>query len=245
MILCERGIRTFETATRNTLDLSAVPVLRERTHLPVFVDPSHAAGERELVPPMARAAKAVGAQGIMVEIHPDPGSRCRTARRPSRSPSSRRSCAAWRRPPRTGSLERARLRGDEDQLTEEDLFQTNELSRPASSRLVHKAQQQAEKGELAAAVKTLQRAVDLDPHPAGPRDAGRAVGEAQPTGAGHHPVAAAVTLDVKGGAAAALAHVFMRLRREPEAHAMATLALQRRPGDRQALEVLEATREDD
>ena len=72
VILCERGIRTFETATRNTLDLSAIPVLRERTHLPVFVDPSHAAGERALVPPMARGAKAVGAQGIMVEIHPDP-----------------------------------------------------------------------------------------------------------------------------------------------------------------------------
>jgi len=72
VILCERGIRTFETATRNTLDLSAIPVLRQRTHLPVFVDPSHAAGERALVPPMARGAKAVGAQGIMVEIHPDP-----------------------------------------------------------------------------------------------------------------------------------------------------------------------------
>jgi chorismate mutase/prephenate dehydratase len=72
VILCERGIRTFETATRNTLDLSAIPVLRERTHLPIFVDPSHAAGERALVPPMAKGAKAVGAQGIMVEIHPDP-----------------------------------------------------------------------------------------------------------------------------------------------------------------------------
>jgi chorismate mutase / prephenate dehydratase len=72
VILCERGIRTFETATRNTLDLSAIPVLRERTHLPVFVDPSHAAGERALVPPMAKGAKAVGAQGIMVEIHPNP-----------------------------------------------------------------------------------------------------------------------------------------------------------------------------
>jgi chorismate mutase/prephenate dehydratase len=72
VILCERGIRTFETATRNTLDLSAVPVLRERTHLPVIVDPSHAAGRRELVAPLVRAALAVGAHGVMIEIHPDP-----------------------------------------------------------------------------------------------------------------------------------------------------------------------------
>ena len=72
VILCERGIRTFETATRNTLDLSAVPVLRERTHLPVIIDPSHAAGRREWVAPLARAARAVGAHGIMIEIHPEP-----------------------------------------------------------------------------------------------------------------------------------------------------------------------------
>jgi len=72
VILCERGIRTFETATRNTLDISAVPVLKRETHLPVLVDPSHAAGERALVPALAKAAKAVGAHGIMVEIHPDP-----------------------------------------------------------------------------------------------------------------------------------------------------------------------------
>jgi chorismate mutase/prephenate dehydratase len=72
VILCERGIRTFETATRNTLDLSAVPVLRERTHLPVIVDPSHAAGRRELVPPLVRAARAVGANGVMFEFHPNP-----------------------------------------------------------------------------------------------------------------------------------------------------------------------------
>lgn len=72
VILCERGIRTFETSTRNTLDLSAVPVLRSRTHLPIVVDPSHAAGTRDLVPPMALAAQAIGAHGIMVEIHPDP-----------------------------------------------------------------------------------------------------------------------------------------------------------------------------
>ncbi|MEE8497355.1 MAG: bifunctional 3-deoxy-7-phosphoheptulonate synthase/chorismate mutase [Acidimicrobiia bacterium] len=74
VFLCERGIRTFETSTRNTLDLSAVPVLMQRTHLPVIVDPSHAAGERSLVAPLAHAAAAVGAHGIMVEIHPDPDS---------------------------------------------------------------------------------------------------------------------------------------------------------------------------
>ncbi len=72
VILCERGIRTFERSTRNTLDLSAVPVLKSRSHLPVVVDPSHAAGVRDLVPPMALASQAIGADGIMVEIHPDP-----------------------------------------------------------------------------------------------------------------------------------------------------------------------------
>jgi 3-deoxy-7-phosphoheptulonate synthase len=72
IILCERGIRTFETATRNTLDLAAVPVLRERTHLPVIVDPSHAAGRRELVPALATAAVAAGADGLIIEVHPDP-----------------------------------------------------------------------------------------------------------------------------------------------------------------------------
>jgi 3-deoxy-7-phosphoheptulonate synthase len=72
VVLCERGIRTFETATRNTLDLSAIPVIRERTHLPVVVDPSHAVGVRRWVPPLAKAALAVGAHGVMVEIHPDP-----------------------------------------------------------------------------------------------------------------------------------------------------------------------------
>ena len=72
VFLCERGIRTFETATRNTLDLGAIPVLRELTHLPVICDPSHAAGRRDLVPPLVRAAGAIGAQGIMVEIHPKP-----------------------------------------------------------------------------------------------------------------------------------------------------------------------------
>ncbi len=72
IILCERGIRTFETATRNTLDISAVPVLKELTHLPVIVDPSHAAGYAKYVLPLARAAVAVGAHGIIVEIHPEP-----------------------------------------------------------------------------------------------------------------------------------------------------------------------------
>jgi chorismate mutase/prephenate dehydratase len=72
VLLCERGIRTFETATRNTLDLSAVPVVLERSHLPIIVDPSHAVGVRNLIPPMARAGLASGAHGIMVEIHPDP-----------------------------------------------------------------------------------------------------------------------------------------------------------------------------
>jgi 3-deoxy-7-phosphoheptulonate synthase len=72
IILCERGIRTFETATRNTLDLAGMAVAREATHLPVIVDPSHATGVRELVGPMSRAAVAAGADGIMVEIHPHP-----------------------------------------------------------------------------------------------------------------------------------------------------------------------------
>ncbi len=72
IILCERGIRTFERATRNTLDLSVVPLIREMSHLPIVVDPSHATGKRNLVGPMSRAAIVVGAHGIMVEVHPDP-----------------------------------------------------------------------------------------------------------------------------------------------------------------------------
>ena len=72
VILCERGIRTFETATRNTLDIAAVPVLKQETHLPVIVDPSHAAGRSDLVPALAAAAVAVGADGLIVEVHPDP-----------------------------------------------------------------------------------------------------------------------------------------------------------------------------
>jgi 3-deoxy-7-phosphoheptulonate synthase len=72
VILCERGIRTFETATRNTLDVSAVPVLKAETHLPVIVDPSHAGGHAALVTPLARAAVAAGADGLIVEAHPNP-----------------------------------------------------------------------------------------------------------------------------------------------------------------------------
>jgi 3-deoxy-7-phosphoheptulonate synthase len=72
VILCERGIRTFETATRNTCDISAIPVLNEMTHLPVVLDPSHAAGKRSLVPALARAGVAAGADGLIVEVHPCP-----------------------------------------------------------------------------------------------------------------------------------------------------------------------------
>jgi len=72
VILCERGIRTFETATRNTLDLAVVPVLNELTHLPVVVDPSHATGKRSLVAPLAKAAAAIGVDGLIVEVHPHP-----------------------------------------------------------------------------------------------------------------------------------------------------------------------------
>ncbi len=72
VVLCERGIRTFETATRNTFDVAAIPVLKRETHLPVIADPSHAAGRREFVPALAYAAAAAGADGIMVEVHPRP-----------------------------------------------------------------------------------------------------------------------------------------------------------------------------
>jgi 3-deoxy-7-phosphoheptulonate synthase len=72
VILCERGIRTFETYTRNTLDLAAVAALKQLTHLPVLVDPSHATGRRDLIAPMARAGIAAGADGLMIEVHPDP-----------------------------------------------------------------------------------------------------------------------------------------------------------------------------
>jgi chorismate mutase/prephenate dehydratase len=72
VILCERGIRTFETSTRNTLDLGSIPILKRLTHLPIMVDPSHAAGKRDLVIPLALAARAVGPHGLIVEIHPEP-----------------------------------------------------------------------------------------------------------------------------------------------------------------------------
>ncbi|MFB3062514.1 MAG: 3-deoxy-7-phosphoheptulonate synthase, partial [Candidatus Binatia bacterium] len=72
VILCERGIRTFETHTRNTLDISAIPVIHELSHLPIVVDPSHAIGIRDKVPPLARAAMAAGADGLLLEVHHDP-----------------------------------------------------------------------------------------------------------------------------------------------------------------------------
>ncbi|PKN20739.1 MAG: 3-deoxy-7-phosphoheptulonate synthase [Deltaproteobacteria bacterium HGW-Deltaproteobacteria-6] len=72
VILCERGIRTYETATRNTLDLSVIPIIKELSHLPIIVDPSHATGKRSLVPPMAKAALVAGSHGIMIEVHPEP-----------------------------------------------------------------------------------------------------------------------------------------------------------------------------
>ena len=72
VILCERGIRTFETSTRNTLDISAIPMLKQKTHLPVIVDPSHASGIRFMVEPLALAAIVAGADGLMIEVHNDP-----------------------------------------------------------------------------------------------------------------------------------------------------------------------------
>ncbi len=72
IVLCERGIRTFEPSTRNTLDISAVPVVQAASHLPIVVDPSHAAGRKDLVVPLSRAAIAVGADGLLVDVHPNP-----------------------------------------------------------------------------------------------------------------------------------------------------------------------------
>jgi 3-deoxy-7-phosphoheptulonate synthase len=74
VILCERGIRSYDPQTRNVLDLSCVPLLHELTHLPIIVDPSHATGRRELVPTMSRASIAAGAEGLIIEVHPDPNS---------------------------------------------------------------------------------------------------------------------------------------------------------------------------
>ena len=74
IVLCERGIRTFEPSTRNTLDISAVPVVQATSHLPIIVDPSHASGRKDLVVPLSRAAIAVGADGVIVDVHPDPES---------------------------------------------------------------------------------------------------------------------------------------------------------------------------
>ena len=72
VVLCERGIRTFENATRNTLDISAIPVIQKLSHLPIVVDPSHGTGRRDKVSPMARAAVAAGADGLLIEVHSDP-----------------------------------------------------------------------------------------------------------------------------------------------------------------------------
>src|SRR6202007_174971 len=72
VILCERGIRTFETYTRNTMDISAIPVVKKLSHLPIIADPSHGPGRRDKVSPMARAAVAAGADGLLIEVHPDP-----------------------------------------------------------------------------------------------------------------------------------------------------------------------------
>ncbi|TGV14918.1 bifunctional 3-deoxy-7-phosphoheptulonate synthase/chorismate mutase, partial [Mesorhizobium sp. M00.F.Ca.ET.186.01.1.1] len=72
VMLCERGIRTYEKATRNTLDISAVPLLKQETHLPVFVDVTHSTGRRDLLLPCAKAGFAIGSDGVMVEVHPDP-----------------------------------------------------------------------------------------------------------------------------------------------------------------------------
>ena len=74
IILCERGIRTYETSTRNTLDISAIPVIKSKSHLPIIVDPSHATGVREFVTPLAKASMVAGADGVMIEMHPDPSS---------------------------------------------------------------------------------------------------------------------------------------------------------------------------
>jgi hypothetical protein len=95
VVLCERGIRTFERETRNTLDISAVPLLRQKSYLPVIVDVSHAAGRRDILGALGRAALAAGASGLMVEVHPCPRSRAATTSSSSTSASSRSSWRGW------------------------------------------------------------------------------------------------------------------------------------------------------
>ena len=114
VMLCERGIRTFETAYRFTLDLMAVPVLKELSHLPVIVDPSHAAGRRDLVRPLSLAAAAVGADGIIVEVHPEPGrGDLRRAAGAARPTSSRTTPRRSSRPRRSRARRSARFDGPE------------------------------------------------------------------------------------------------------------------------------------
>ncbi|MBI5060909.1 MAG: 3-deoxy-7-phosphoheptulonate synthase, partial [Candidatus Aenigmarchaeota archaeon] len=72
VVLCERGIRTFEPSTRNTLDISAIPIVKKLSHLPIIVDPSHAAGRRDIIPSLCKASIAAGADGLMIEVHPNP-----------------------------------------------------------------------------------------------------------------------------------------------------------------------------
>ena len=96
VILCERGVRTFETYTRNTLDLSAIPAIRQMSHLPIIVDPSHAAGMYWMVEPLALAATAIGADGLIVEVHNDPATPSATDSSPSPPRSSTPSCRRWR-----------------------------------------------------------------------------------------------------------------------------------------------------
>ena len=99
VMLCERGVRTFADHTRNTLDLSVVPAVQRISHLPIIVDPSHGTGKRNKVTPLSRAAVAVGADGLIVEVHPDPDRRCRTERS--------RSSRAVRRTDGAGSQDRS------------------------------------------------------------------------------------------------------------------------------------------
>src|SRR4029079_8747779 len=106
VVLCERGIRTFEPATRNTLDISAVPVVQATSHLPIIVDPSHAAGRKDLVVPLSRAAIAVGADGVIVDVHPDPESALCDGPQALLGSDLRQLAAAVRKiPPRLGAVD--------------------------------------------------------------------------------------------------------------------------------------------